>query len=354
MARLSVASCVRWVVVLGFYYNIAIMLIHVRLIPHLLAGALALLYAWGVAQTQLLTTGLQFVAPLLIIIAVHLAWLAWVRELVAGFSLRLYQRSVLTAGLIAGVLFVSTVFAPKPAHADTGEIVGMLLMVVFCAAMIAAVVGAVAIGLYLIGRIFFWLIGFVTGRGPKNRMYDVASLSVAVGLLGVASLEGLPGGFAFSTQNQVRAAHVIQATPDHVWQTLQTATSPDFPLPSILSVFPRPVEVSTDEGVDLGAMRIVRFEGREGEGFLTLQVTERTPTMAAFTVLSDTSPFADWIGHRALTYHVVPEAGGVRLTVSLDYDRKLAPAWFFDPVMEAATVMAVDVLARDVKARAEG
>ena len=74
-----------------------------------------------------------------------------------------------------------------------------------------------------------------------------------------------------------------------------------------------------------------------------------------FEILSDTSPFAMWVAHKHLTYRV--EAAGndaTRLTVSLDYDRMLAPSWFFTPATKGAARLAMDVLARDVKSRAEG
>jgi hypothetical protein len=135
---------------------------------------------------------------------------------------------------------------------------------------------------------------------------------------------------------------------------MQTATSPDFPLPNILGFFPRPVEVSVDESVGLGANRVVQFKGREGAGALHLRVATRTDTTVTFDVMSDTSPYAGWITHQHLTYRITPEGSGTRIAVTLDFERRLAPNWFFGPMMRGAARLAVDVLARDVKARAEG
>ena len=60
-----------------------------------------------------------------------------------------------------------------------------------------------------------------------------------------------------------------------------------------------------------------------------------------------------WMRQRTLTYRVEPEGSGSRLTVTSEYDRLLAPAWFFQPCMRLASFLAVDVLARDTKARAQ-
>lgn len=134
---------------------------------------------------------------------------------------------------------------------------------------------------------------------------------------------------------------------------MEQATSPSFPLPAILSSFPQPVDVVIDEGTALGATRKVAFQGREGAGFLTLIVTERSDTQAVFRVISDTTPYANWIAYKSLTYTVQPENSGTRLSVSLDFDRLLAPSWFFTPMTKGASRLAMDVLARDVKSRSE-
>jgi hypothetical protein len=39
--------------------------------------------------------------------------------------------------------------------------------------------------------------------------------------------------------------------------------------------------------------------------------------------------------------------------VASDYDRLLSPAWFFRPYIRVPAYLAVDVLARDAKERAE-
>jgi hypothetical protein len=228
-------------------------------------------------------------------------------------------------------------------------------MVVVCSAMIALVVLLVVAAIRILAaliRMLFWGTGQDKG-GPDSRLFDFGSVGVAVVLIGAASLEGMPGGFAFSGDDRATASHFVAAPPEAVWEAMGTATTPEFPLPVLLALFPQPVAVTTDEGVALGANRVVMFQGREGAGALRLQVIERTEHVAAFAVLSDTTPYAGWIAYQRLTYRVDPVAGGTVVSVTLDYERKLAPAWFFGPAMKGAAFLAVDVLARDVTARAE-
>ncbi len=326
------------------------------LFPHLVAGGLALSYAWQLSQTAWRTSGMQFVSPLIVIILIHTCWAAVRRDLRPGFAVMLLRRASGTAGVLIGLLFFGSVFAPMPAQAnEIGEIVGTLAMVVICGLMIAGVICAAALALWLLIKVVSLVFGLGGDKGdPKSRLFDFGSMVACCAVLGVASLEGLPGGFAFETAGQATSSHDIPAPPAQIWEVMQVATSPDFPLPGILTGFPRPIAVTTDEGVVLGADRVVQFAGREGAGQLHLQVTERTESAVQFTVLSDTTPYAGWIGYKRLTYEIVPQGTGSRLSVTLEFERKLAPAWFFAPVMRGAAYLAVDVLARDVQARTPG
>ena len=324
---------------------------------HIIAAAAALIYAGYVSQSAFVATGLQFVTPLVVIMVVHLGWLALQRRLTPGFSQSVLLRSAQTAVGMAGVILLSSIFAPKPAEAaDAGEIISGFLGILFCVAVIAFIVGLIGLVIYAIFKLIgdvYRMFGNGGDEDPKSRLFDIAGLAVAVTALGLLSLEGTTQKLSFNQTLRGEASVLINQAPNQVWDTLQTATSPEFPLPNILSLFPKPIGVTTDEGTDLGAMRRVAFEGREGEGYLTLQVVERTPETAVFEVLSDTSPFAMWLAYDRLTYRVDPAGMGTRLTVTLDYDRLLAPAWFFGPATKGAAHLAMDVLARDVKTRAE-
>ncbi|KAG1668248.1 DNA polymerase IV [Nymphon striatum] len=50
------------------------------ILPHITAGSLALVYAWSISKTEYVTTGLQFVMPLGIILATHTLWLRMAQQ----------------------------------------------------------------------------------------------------------------------------------------------------------------------------------------------------------------------------------------------------------------------------------
>lgn len=321
---------------------------------HILAAALALGYAGLISQTAFVATGLQFIGPVLVILGVHLGWLAVSGQLTRGFSNTIYWRSAQTAVTMAVAIFVGSILAPTPAQADVGEVVETILMVMFCVAIIAVIGGIVALFIYVLAKLISAPFKSKDDDdGPQTRLRDGASLSIAVTVLIAGSVEGISPLTSFATENHSSATYQIDATPVQVWTVMETATSPDVPLRALLMSFPQPTEVVIDEGTALGAMRRVAFQGREGAGHLTLQVTDRTDTKATFTVVSDTTPYAAWVAYQTLTYDVVAMGQGTQITVTLTYDRMLSPSWFFTPAMTGAAHLAMDVLARDVKTQAE-
>jgi hypothetical protein len=335
-----------------------------NLLPHVIAGGLALGYAWGMSGTRFVTTGIQFVSPLALILLVHIVWLHASGQAGAGYARRVYGATFLTSVGIAAGTALFAVFAPLPATASTvSETLGTVVAVIACLAVLAlvvlaaaAVVAGIGYGFHLLFRGVRSLLQRWSGRPPGSgptRLQDAGSLALVLAIIGIASLEGLPGAFSFLVADQASSTLDVAAPPARVWQEVGKATSPAFPLPVMLKSVPQPIAVLVDEGAALGARRIVRFRGREGQGDLTLRVSRRTETEAVFHALSDTSPIAGWVRHKSLTFRVEPSGAGTRLTVVSDYDRLLSPAWFFRPYIRLASYLAVNVLARDTQRRAE-
>ncbi|MEM7058707.1 MAG: hypothetical protein AAF557_14040 [Pseudomonadota bacterium] len=322
------------------------------MLPHLIAIGLSMTYAWHVSQSAYVQTGLQFIAPLLIILLCHLAILAAQRRLAAGYAGLVLKKSMLTTFLLIGLLFGSELLTPHPSHA-AGDTITSLLSFLFCLVVLAVVLAVAAGALYLIYLLGKVLLRAIRGDPKDDGLNDLASMTLAVAMIAGASFEGVPGAYRFSADGHSTASYPVDASPGEVWAAMQTATSPDFPLPDMLDMFPRPIAVLVDEGTVLGANRVVLFRGREGQGKLHLRVVSQTGTRAVFEVVSDTSPMARWVALKSLTYTVVEDRAGAHLDVRLDYDRLLAPSWIFTPMIESATYLAASVLARDTVERAE-
>ncbi len=119
----------------------------------------------------------------------------------------------------------------------------------------------------------------------------------------------------------------------------------DEPLPHFLRLgFPTPQWIR-GSGLELGDRRVIRFAGGEGEpGNLTLEVVERTETMVHFRCIEDETKIAHWLDWKESIVKFTPEAGGTRVRWTLDYDRRLDPAWYFAPMERYAVRLPAEAL----------
>lgn len=324
------------------------------LIPHITAAGIALIYAWFISNSPFVQTGLQFIAPAILILLTHLIWLSFSGQLTHGFANVAFARTTCTTLVLALGIVAFSMFAPQPASANAEDIAvgfGAILGVIGCLAVLAIVLAIPFLLLWVILKIFNSI--FPDGDKTDDRVNDFGTVIFALTALGIASVEGVPNFYSFQSAGSSTASATIHAPQTDVWQTMQTATSPAIALPNFLSNFPKPTQVIIDEGTALGAIRKVEFQGREGMGHLTLQVAEQGKNSATFRVLSDTSPYASWVSYKTLTYATNNVEGQTKLDVTLTYDRDLAPAWFFTPLVKFSAYLAMNVLASDVKHRAE-
>lgn len=322
---------------------------------HALAMSLGMSYAWGISKTTYVQTSLQFVSPLLVMLLVHLLWLLATHDRQPGYAREVVSRALVSALFIALLVPAVMAVAPMPSAADaeSSAFTGFL-GVLLCLAVLAAVIFAIAFTVYLAARLIELIVKAIwKGPGDRNRLNDVSVLVMVFALITSASLEGMSGFYRFAGAGRATASVTIDAPPERVWATMQTATAPEFPLPNILQAFPQPVAVRVDEGTGLGAKRVVEFVGREGRGELRLEVVKQEGLRSVFRAVSDSTPMVSWIAIKSITYNVVPRGQGSLLEVTLDYERLLAPSLIFNPMMEAAAWLAMGVLAEDTKERAE-
>lgn len=326
------------------------------LAPHILAITCATLFIWQISMTPYLQSGLQFVAPVLVLLTCHVLWLALAPRPVAPLAPTAFRRAFGSAVLLALATLAFGLLVPRPVSAQGDDVLTVISMVVFCVFIIAIVLAVLAgIGYLVIKGLRALLRLFKSDDAPPDtRLFDMASLALAFVALGALSLEGLPRGFHLPSGGHASASRTITAPPKTIHAALQTATLPEVPLPAVLATFPKPAQVIEHGGTRLGATRDVVFSGREGTGTLSLEVTESDSAHTIYTVTGDSTPFRGWIGFQSITYTLTEQTNaGATLTVSLAYERKLAPALAFGPLMRAASYFAMDVLARDVKTRAE-
>ena len=135
------------------------------LLSHALAAVAALIYAWMISRSTYMTTGLQFISPLAVVLLVHLIWLAVRRELQPGFSAIVFHRTLTTMIGTLVLVAATAAIAPMPAVATSGieQLFQGALVVLMCVTMVVVVAGAFAAVLYGLYR----LVRFLVVWGPN-------------------------------------------------------------------------------------------------------------------------------------------------------------------------------------------
>ncbi|MGB0799270.1 MAG: hypothetical protein ACPGRD_08125, partial [Planktomarina sp.] len=181
----------------------------IRIAPHGLAALLALGFAWCVSQTTYVTTGLQFIAPLLVVIIAHLIWMTLSGNRSSGWSQTVLLRAAITSFGIVVVTVASQILAPMPAQASgVGDALGGVLFIIFCLVIIAVVMGVAALLIYLPFKAIQWAIR-AARKSKDDQLNDFGTMGVICVVLAVASFEGVPGAFSFDKSGQVSASYDV-------------------------------------------------------------------------------------------------------------------------------------------------
>ena len=250
-----------------------------------------------------------------------------------------------TAALFVGlplVLAIAVTFAP-PARTVTGLILKTLLLGILMAGIL---VGETLVCM-LIASPLALIVGLAVGlpidasRRKQGTAKPAPGPLVVVGVLVLASLEGVIPAIDVPRQASVTVTRHVDATPDQVRAALARTPAVTGALPAVLRIgFPRPV-AAHGEGTDVGDVRRITFTGSGHHGTvhtgdLELRVTDSGPRHVTFTAVQDTSRIATWLRWREARVAWEADGDGTLVSWTLAYDRELAPSWYFGPVQHVA------------------
>jgi hypothetical protein len=124
---------------------------------------------------------------------------------------------------------------------------------------------------------------------------------------------------------------MVSASPAAVERKLAAPPQFSHRLPAFLALgFPRPASAS-GAGLDVGSRRVITYSGRDSE--LVAVVSDRAPGYVNFQPVRDTSPISRWLTWTASEVRWAPTGDGrTRVTWTLHFARRLAPAWYFGSI----------------------
>lgn len=234
--------------------------------------------------------------------------------------------------------------------APWGSVIGTTLKVVtVCLLLSMIVLGEGFICVIFAAPIFYGVAVIVAGLISYFRRQGGNTLQISVlpVLVLVMATEGVLPMTTFATDSTVSATRVFDASSDEVGSAVGSPLRFHEVAPSgILSWgFPEPQHDDV-QGSQVGDRRIVEFAGAhhrpammsthhwgEQSSALTLEVTERSATSVRMRVVSDTTPLATWLTWKTIDIGWSEQGDGrTAVTWTLNFDRELAPAWYFGPI----------------------
>jgi hypothetical protein len=275
-----------------------------------------------------------------------------------------FEHSSLVFIGIPAVIAIAAVLLPRPSTAKGAIIrattVALLLSSVLFGEGFVCIIMAAPL-FYAVGLIF----GAIVDEVNRDRKHPPKILSCGL-LLAIVpfSLEGVVPGFEVARHATVTVERVVDGSPAQVEATLARTPKFDRTLPAFFRSFRFPTPGATSgAGLEVGDMRSVEFlhsahNTGHHPGVLTLEVRERAPQHVRFALREDTSYLTHWLSwsYADVEWHEIAP-GRTRVVWTLEYRRRLDPAWYFGPLERYGVGLAagylIDTLATPRAAQTE-
>ena len=206
----------------------------------------------------------------------------------------------------------------------------------------------------LIVSITFLVKGSNKGREDSQNLMSVALPFFIV----LMSLEGTSSSFSLPRQSFIEVNRVTSLSVNEIKQNLSKPFSLEKDRHWVLSVFPMPYQIDAGS-LKAGDVHKVYtryhrwFVTNTHEGEAELLIEEVTDNQVKTKLLSDTTYFSSYLsmlGTQITLTEVAP--GQTEITLRIDYQRKLDPAWYFHSltqfgVSKMANLLLDEVMIRD-------
>lgn len=265
----------------------------------------------------------------------------------------LNQTSVFYVGLpalLAALLVISRPSTSAYGIVLKGTTLFLLIATIFAGEGVVCVLFAAPL-VYAVALLVAALINAGRKSGRSAR-----AIAVPAVLLAVASTEGAVPALTLPAENTVAAERIVAATPEQVRAAVAAPLRFAEPSGALALGFPRPLE-DHPEGLDPGDARHIVFSGAPqraamlhghhwgtAPSTLTLRVAAAGDRSVDYVAEHDATPIATWLTWRASTVRWEPVDGGTRVTWSLTFDRRLAPAAYWTPLERTVAQRAADYL----------
>ena len=197
-------------------------------------------------------------------------------------------------------------------------------------------------------------------RSVSDKPGGKVSVHVLPAILAVSSLEGVTPQLSFDRYNEVSSSKTINLSISQIKENLQQPIMLGDDMPTFLSLFPMPYDVEAETlsqgDVHRSYFRYHRwFITNTHEGYIDIQLQEVASNHIRTKVLDDTSYFSNYLTLHGTVIELHPiTEDKTRVTLTVSYDRKLDPAWYFHPLERFAVEQTAGYLIEQIIDRQGG
>lgn len=196
-----------------------------------------------------------------------------------------------------------------------------------------------------------WLKRLGNGSGSRSQLSMVPLLVLAL------SLEGTTPALTFERANTVTHTAIVDHAPAQLLRHLEQPIDLNRPRHWMLSIFPMP-EVLTGQKMAPGERHRVRvhyprwFIANVHSGTMEMEIQQADATGVLSRVRADSTLFSNYLAVQRIDLHFDPLAAEqTAVSIAIAYDRKLDPAWYFQPVIRFAVTRMAEHLLEEIVRR---
>lgn len=235
-------------------------------------------------------------------------------------------------------------------------------LIVMMATSLLLFEGFLCVLMFLPIYVFFALLAALINPGPpaSDRDWrDKTRMSVLPILVVFLSLDGIRGtdmSFGPERDTVVTRTATLDLTPAQIRSNIINHTYPEEGRTRYLALFPRPVSVEA-ESVEVGARHVAHMEYRRWgvrglnvhTGTSVMEFTHSTDTQLRAEFVHDDSYLSHYMRFQTWGLEMTPRADGrTDVTLTVGYERLLAPSWYFGPLQKRAVGDGLDYALKEI------
>ncbi|MGJ8561208.1 MAG: hypothetical protein ACSHX3_13315 [Litorimonas sp.] len=183
--------------------------------------------------------------------------------------------------------------------------------------------------------------------------------SLIPAIIVILSLDGIRGtGISLGPDRATTVSRTatFDLTPAQIRANIIDHTYPASGRSALLALFPRPVSVVA-QSLNVGARHTAQMEYRRWgfanvnvhRGTMVMEFVQNTPTQLRAQFIHDDSYLSHYMDFETWALDMVPLASGqTEVTITIGYNRKLAPSWYFGPLQKKAVGDGLEYALNDI------